>query len=144
MYEKVHGMPELGKTVEMRDDERQSTTISAGTVFEIVFLVLTIVVPACFARFGGPFDDWVKQGNIGGSQISILMYVAWLSLALGIFIGKRAFRYGFLAAWMVLASLMRVYQEQHPIMNLLAALSLLMALAISNRVGRRRRGRSED
>ena len=126
-------MPKLGGTGEMRHNDRQPTSIFVGTIAEIVFLVLTIVVAGYIGRFGGPFDDWVRQGNLEGNQIVVLMYLAWSFLALGIVVRTPAVRYGFLACWIVLASLMHIYQEQNPIMNLVAALCVLIAVTLLNR-----------
>jgi len=127
----------------MRHDDNQPTGVPVRTIAEIVFLVLTIIVAAYFGRFGGPFDDWVSQENLEGTHVTILMYLAWSFLALGIVVRKPAIRYGFLTSWMVLASLMRIYQEQNPLMNLVAALSVLIAVTILNRIGRIR-SRSDD
>ncbi len=105
-----------------------------ATAFEIVFLVLTIVAAALFWRFGGPLDTWVLEGKLSDNQIVALMLFAWLFLVLGIVVRKPKFRYPLLTVWVILASLMRVYQDLHPIINLAAALCILVGLTILNRV----------
>ncbi len=131
-------MSELGGTEEMRNDDDQPTSVFVGTAAEIVFLVLTIMAAAYFGRFGGPFDDWIRQGGFDGGQVAIFMYLAWSFLALGILARRPALRYGLLTCWLILASLMRIYQEQNPLMNLVAALGVLFAVTLSNRIGRNR------
>ncbi len=131
-------MLELERIEEMHNDDDQPIGIFVGTAAEIIFLVLTIVVAACFGRFGGPFDEWVRQGGFDSGQVAVFMYLAWSVLVLGILARKPAFRYGFLTCWMVLASLMRIYQEQNPLMNLVTALGVLVAVTLSNRIGRNR------
>ena len=122
----------------------QPSGILVGTVAEIGFLIFTIVVAACFGQFGGPFDDWVKQAGLEGSQILILMFLAWSCLTLGILVRKPVLRYGFLICWMILASLMRIFQEQKPLANLVAALGVLVAISLANRISKNRSTGSVD
>ena len=136
-------MSELGSTAEMREDQGLSSDVPIRTVAEIVYLVMTIIVAAYFGRFGGPFDDWIRQLAVESRLVMTLMYSAWAFLALGIVVRKPAFRYGFLTCWVILASLMRIYQEHHPVKNLIAALCVLIVVTILNRIGQQRTRRKE-
>ena len=110
----------------------------AVTIVHLLFFIATMAVASYFGRFGGPFDDWVRAGNLQDTQIIILMLLAWSLLATGIIVRKFPLQFVFLTGWAGLSSLMGIFQDLYPFLNLAAALCVLIGIVFRNRIRLRR------